>query len=65
MIYVGISENPKKRLVSHNNGETKSTKAYRPWVLIFEKEIGSRKEARDAEKKLKSGFGKEFLKKLS
>jgi len=64
-IYVGISENPKLRLVSRNRGETKSTKSYRPWKLIYEREVGSRKEARNEEKRLKSGYGKEFLKNLS
>ena len=63
-IYVGISKYPEKRLLEHNNGETKSTKAYRPWGLIYKKFIGSRIEARKEEKRLKSGYGKEFLKTL-
>ena len=63
-IYVGISTNPEKRLLEHNAGMTKSTKPYRPWILIYKKFIGSRQEARNAEKKLKSGYGKEFLKSL-
>ncbi len=61
-IYVGLSENPERRLISHNSGETKSTKGFRPWVIIYQKFIGSRVEARLEEKKLKSGYGKEFLK---
>ena len=64
-LYVGMSENLKKRLTEHNKGQTKSTKAYRPWVLVYKKYVGSRKEARKEEKKLKSGSGKEFLKKYS
>ena len=64
-LYVGISENPKKRLTEHNKGQTKSTKPYRPWLLFYKKYIGSRKEARKEEKRLKSGAGKEFLKKYS
>lgn len=61
-IYVGISKDPEKRLISHNNGETKSTKYFRPWELIYFKLIGSRKEARQEELRLKTGYGKEWLK---
>ncbi len=63
-IYVGISRDPIKRLGEHNQGETKTTKAYRPWYLIYKKFIGPRKEARKEEKRLKSGYGKEFLKSI-
>ncbi len=62
-IYVGLSANPKQRLMSHNRGETKSTKGYRPWILFYTEKVGTREEARAREKFLKSGSGKEFLKK--
>ena len=61
-IYVGLSSNPEKRLLEHNRGETKSTKGYRPWVLIYKKFVGSRVDARKEEKRLKSGYAKELLK---
>jgi len=61
-IYVGLSSNPEKRLTEHNKGDTKSTKGYRPWILIYKEYIGSRKEARKEEKRLKSGYAKELLK---
>ena len=64
-IYVGISKNPEQRLKEHNKSDTKSTKYYKPWTLIYKKFIGSRIEARKEEKRLKSGSGKEFLKSLS
>ena len=63
-VYVGLSSNPERRLKEHNTGDTKSTKAYKPWRIIYKKFVGSRVEARKLEKKLKSGFGKEFLKTL-
>ncbi|MFH0803731.1 MAG: GIY-YIG nuclease family protein [Candidatus Tagabacteria bacterium] len=63
-IYVGISENPERRLGEHNSGDAKSTKFYRPWIIIYKKFIGTRIKARKEEKKLKSGYGKEFLKLL-
>lgn len=64
-IYVGISKDPERRLVSHNNGETKSTKGFRPWILIYSRLIGSRSEARKEEIRLKSGYGKEWLKEIN
>ncbi len=63
-IYIGLSENPEMRLAGHNRGETKSTRGFRPWVLIYKKLVGERSLARKEEKKLKSGYGKEFLKNL-
>jgi putative endonuclease len=64
-IYVGMSKDPHKRLLEHNSGETKSTKGFRPWTLFFiETDFQSLSQARDREKILKSGFGKEFLKTL-
>jgi len=61
-LYVGISQNPAKRLKSHNKGDTKSTKGFRPWKLVYTKFVGGRIKARKEEKRLKSGYGKEWLK---
>ena len=61
-LYVGLSRNCEKRLKGHNNGETFSTKGYRPWKLVYVEEVGDRKQARKRERYLKNGSGKEFLK---
>ena len=61
-IYVGLTENIERRLEEHNKGKTRSTKGYRPWVLIFKEEVKTRISARKLEKYYKSGCGKEFLK---
>lgn len=63
-IYVGMSQNPNARIKAHNAGWVTSTKAYRPWIKIYEKRVGDSREARKQEKFLKSGNGKEFLKSL-
>ncbi len=63
-IYVGLSKNPERRLLEHNKGDTKSTKFYRPWAIIYKKLVGTRKDARKEEKKLKSGYRKELLKSI-
>lgn len=64
-IYVGMTNDLSRRLAEHNNGENRSTKAFRPFVLIFSEEFPDRISARIKEKYLKSGIGKEFLKALS
>jgi putative endonuclease len=48
--------------MEHNNGENRSTKAYKPFVLIYTEQCWNRAEARKRERYLKSGVGKEFLK---
>ncbi|MBA4746268.1 MAG: GIY-YIG nuclease family protein [Muricauda sp.] len=63
-IYVGITSDIERRVKEHNLGKNKTTRPYRPFVLIFKKEFKTRLEARVEEKKLKSGYGKEFLKNL-
>jgi len=62
--YIGISKDPESRLKDHNYGRNKSTRPYRPWRLVFQEALPSRKEARKREKYLKSGIGREFLYKL-
>lgn len=63
-IYVGFTQNVQRRLLEHNRGETKSTKGYRPWELIYTEEVETREEARNLEKYYKGGSGKEKLKRL-
>ena len=60
--YVGMTQNLDKRIQEHNSGKTKSTKGFKPWNLFFFEEFDSRKEARNREKYLKSGIGREFIK---
>ena len=60
--YVGMTENIQVRIRQHNAGQTKSTKAFRPWVLFFFEEFETRIEARKREVYLKSGTGKEYIK---
>ena len=61
-LYIGMSCDIVKRVHAHNAGMTRSTKPYRPWVLIYEEAVGTRPQARAREKFLKSGCGREFLK---
>ncbi|MBL1123918.1 MAG: GIY-YIG nuclease family protein [Ignavibacteriota bacterium] len=63
-IYVGMTSNIEERIERHNKGYEKTTRAYRPFELIYTEDQATREEARKREKYFKSGIGKEFLKKL-
>ncbi len=62
--YTGMSNDPEKRLLQHNGGYTKSTKSYRPWVIVYTESFETLLEARNREKYLKSGIGREYLDKI-
>jgi len=64
-IYVGLTNNLERRFAEHNSGKNKTTRPYRPFVLIHSESFETREEARQREKYLKSGIGKEFLKSLT
>ena len=63
-LYVGMTRNVEKRIEEHNKGLTPSTQFYRPWKLVYLEEYPDRISARNREKYLKSGSGKEFLKRV-
>ena len=63
-IYVGLAFVVDKRVAQHNAGKERTTRAYKPFKLIYSEEFSDRSLARKGEKYLKSGTGKEFLKKL-
>lgn len=62
-IYVGLTSNLEERLKRHNGLREKTTKAYAPFELIYTEVCETRIEARKREKYLKSGIGKEKLRK--
>jgi len=63
-IYVGQTANLADRINRHNKGREKTTRAYKPFALIYSERFPDRITARRKEKYLKSGIGKEYLKKL-
>ncbi len=64
-LYIGLSANPEKRLLEHNSGLTRSLRGRRPLRLIYREECRDRIHARQREKYLKSGIGREFLRKIA
>ena len=60
--YYGHSQNLEKRLKDHNNGRVRSTKAYRPWKVIYAEKFLLRSEAREREFFFKSLDGHQYLK---
>lgn len=61
--YVGYSKNLRQRITQHNNGEVKSTKNRRPLKLIHYEYFINEKDAKMREIFLKSGFGRDQMKK--
>lgn len=62
--YVGYTSDLPSRLLSHNElGTSNWTKRYRPWELIYTEEYSTKRAAMQREKELKSGVGREFIRK--
>ena len=62
--YIGITDNPERRISEHNHGYCKTTKPFRPFKNILIEKYKNRIEARKREKFLKSGYGKEYIKSI-
>jgi len=62
-LYTGYTEELKQRLMDHNYGLVGSTKAYKPWQLIYYEAHRNKTLARKAEIFYKTGQGRRQLKK--
>ncbi|QDH78397.1 GIY-YIG nuclease family protein [Echinicola soli] len=60
-IYVGMTSNIENRINRHNSGYERTTKPYRPFLMIYTKDFATRAEARQHEKYLKTRNGKRYL----
>ena len=54
--YIRLNNNLERRFREHNEGKNKTTKPYRPFILVLSEIFETRVEARDREKYLKSGI---------
>ena len=55
--YIGVSENPEKRLEQHNQGLRGWTARYRPWTLVYKESYENYGLARKRELELKRQKG--------
>ncbi|MCA9372178.1 GIY-YIG nuclease family protein [Candidatus Woesebacteria bacterium] len=60
-LYIGSTNNLKKRLVEHNSGKSKSTKSRKPFKLLYYEAFITEEEAFKKEKFYKSGRGHEVI----
>ena len=61
--YIGSTGDLKRRLTEHNNGESQSTKHYRPFRLVLSITLETERKARELEHFFKTGSGAAILKK--
>ncbi len=61
--YVGISNDPVRRLDEHNSGQSSHTNKYRPWKVLVTLGFADAAKATAFERYLKSGSGRAFAKK--
>ena len=59
--YIGSTCHVEKRLLIHNAGHSRYTKAHRPWQLIYEEHYDTRAEAVRRERFFKSTPGRRWL----
>jgi len=63
-LYIGYTNNLKKRLQEHNSGKSLATKPFRPYKLIFYEAFLDKKDAKAREEYLKSGWGLRSIRKM-
>ena len=64
-LYIGMTSDVKRRLEEHNRGYNRSTRSRTPFRLVYVEQCDSRLQARKREKSLKSGSGREMLRRLT
>ena len=62
--YIGHTSDPEERLIKHNKGNSKSTKAYIPWEIVYTEEFKTKSEAMKREYALKRIKNKSVLEKI-
>ena len=60
--YTGQTENLQNRLIKHNSGKVRSTKAYIPWKMIYHETFNTRAEAIRRESWYKTPEGRKKIK---
>jgi putative endonuclease len=63
-LYIGYTNDLKRRLKDHNDGKSISTKPFIPYKLIFYEAFASKADAKNREYYLKSGYGLRTIKSM-
>lgn len=63
-LYVGFTDDLKRRLNEHNEGLSFSTKGRRPFILIYYEAYIDRKDAIARERFFKTGWGRNYIKRI-
>ena len=63
-LYIGLTGDLDRRIKEHNSGKERTTRHRRPFDLVHSEGYATRTEARAREKFLKTGYGREQLKRL-
>ena len=61
-LYIGRTENLKKRFIAHKRGQVPSTKDRRPFKFVYAEICNNIKDAVHREKYLKTARGKRYIK---
>jgi len=61
-LYIGQTNNLKRRIFEHNNGDVQSTKKRRPLILLEFTKCYSKEKAILTEKEYKKGYKREEIK---
>ena len=64
IFYVGHTNNLERRLPEHNSGQTKSTRAGKPWTLVYTKGFKTKKEAYAEERRIKKMKSRKYIEQL-
>ena len=63
--YTGITgKSIEERVARHNRGDSRFSKKHGPWKVLYQEQVSSRSEAVKRERFLKSGVGRQELKKI-
>ena len=62
-LYIGSTDDLKRRTKQHDNGQVRSTKHRRPFELVYYEAIPTKRRALEREHYFKTTWGKHFIKK--
>jgi putative endonuclease len=63
-LYIGRTNDLKRRVTEHNTGQNVSTKAYKPWTLIFYEAYINFDDSKRRERYLKTTQGHQAIKRM-